>query len=157
MIGISKIKNKLMIRKEMYSIEEVLLKIVPIYTKKKESRVDFDGDLIAMNSHRYHNFHAHGVVCVTCGLEGKYFVKEKFKDDNSFHFNLYAINADGNEVLMTKDHIVAKSKGGLDRLENYQPMCTICNKEKDTMSQEEFQQHIINKEIIMLGEVATIA
>lgn len=28
---------------------------------------------------------------------------------------------------MTKDHIVPKSKGGPDKIENYQTMCTECN------------------------------
>ena len=45
----------------------------------------------------------------------------------TFHFNLYALDADGNEVLMTKDHIVPKSKGGEDKGINYQTMCYPCN------------------------------
>jgi 5-methylcytosine-specific restriction endonuclease McrA len=28
---------------------------------------------------------------------------------------------------MTKDHILAKSKGGVDELANYQTMCSTCN------------------------------
>ncbi|MNJ90201.1 HNH endonuclease [compost metagenome] len=146
MIGMSKIENKFMDRKEMYSIEEVLSKIVPINVDKKESKVDFDGDMIPMSSHRYHNFKEHGVVCVCCGIKGEYFVKERSKGSISYHFNLYAIDENKNEVLMTKDHIVAKSQGGPNRLENYQPMCTICNKEKGYMSNEEFKQHIANKQ-----------
>lgn len=31
---------------------------------------------------------------------------------------------------MTKDHIIPKSKGGIDDLSNYQTMCERCNKEK---------------------------
>jgi hypothetical protein len=44
--------------------------------------------------------------------------------------NLYAIDKNGNEILMTKDHIVPKSKGGANALYNYQPMCSHCNAEK---------------------------
>lgn len=31
---------------------------------------------------------------------------------------------------MTKDHITPKSKGGLDKIENMQTMCIVCNQEK---------------------------
>jgi hypothetical protein len=46
--------------------------------------------------------------------------------DSSPHFNLYA-EEDARLILMTKDHILAKSKGGQDVLENFQTMCAICN------------------------------
>jgi len=44
--------------------------------------------------------------------------------------NLYAINAAGEEVLMTKDHILPRVLGGKDHIDNYQPMCQVCNSEK---------------------------
>ena len=31
---------------------------------------------------------------------------------------------------MTKDHILPKSKGGKDEIDNYQTMCIRCNKAK---------------------------
>ena len=34
------------------------------------------------------------------------------------------------EMMMTKDHILPRSKGGANRLENYQPMCSKCNCKK---------------------------
>jgi hypothetical protein len=46
--------------------------------------------------------------------------------DSRRHFNLYA--ADG--TLMTKDHIIPKSKGGIDKVHNMQTMCYPCNKAK---------------------------
>ena len=46
--------------------------------------------------------------------------------DQSPHFNLYAVE-DGRYVLMTKDHILAKARGGTDELYNYQTMCCTCN------------------------------
>ena len=126
----SRTRNKTLIRKGIYSIDEVLSKTVPVKTKKKDCKVNFDGDLIKMNSQRYELFKNKGVKCVDCGIEGKYFVKEKHPSSNSYHFNLYAINKRGKEVLMTKDHIIRKRDGGADSLENYQTMCTKCNQKK---------------------------
>ena len=31
---------------------------------------------------------------------------------------------------MTKDHVIPKAKGGVDRLRNYQTLCFDCNKKK---------------------------
>lgn len=122
------------VRKEIYSIEAVLEKVVPPGTPKNESKVEFDGDLIKMNSHRYDLFKHKGVKCVCCGIEGKYFVKERPAGTDSFHFNLYAVDMLGNEVLMTKDHIIPKSKRGRNHLSNYQTMCAPCNVAKgDTL------------------------
>lgn len=118
------------IRKELCSIEEVLLETVPTYIDRRESRVDFNGDLIKMNSDRYNLFKEKGIQCVNCGLNGIYFAKEKHKKDKSYHFNLYGVNEDGREIMITKDHIVPKSKGGENTLENYQTMCFDCNAKK---------------------------
>jgi hypothetical protein len=46
--------------------------------------------------------------------------------DKSPHFNFYA-EEDSKLVLMTKDHIKAKSVGGEDIASNYQTMCCVCN------------------------------
>lgn len=122
-----------MIRKGIYSLEEVFSKRLPSTMKKKESNVEFDGDLIYMNSQRYEVFATSGIKCVCCGIEGKFFAKEKgLESDTRYHFNLYAIDKDGQEVLMTKDHIVPKSKGGQNIISNYQTMCKPCNEHKGT-------------------------
>lgn len=121
------------IRKGMYSINEVLSKqITPSGNRKKDRqcRVDFHGDLIVMTSDRYWTFKEKGVACVECGIKGRYFAKERDKNAKSFHFNLYGINREGKEVLMTKDHKTPKSKGGKDHVDNYDPMCVHCNLEK---------------------------
>lgn len=118
-------------RKQVYLIEDVLSKQIDPTSKgkQKKHKVDFDGDLIYMDSHRYWVFKHKGTVCVTCGLEGTHFAKERAGDVESYHFNLYGIR-DGKEVMMTKDHIIPKSKGGIDHLDNYNPMCYDCNQEK---------------------------
>ena len=125
-------------RKGIYSIEEVEEKVKDVLFVKERnlSKVDFDGDMIKGNSQRYQTFFTKGCKCVKCGIEGKYFAKEKHLKDRSFHLNLYAIDENGEEVLMTKDHIIPKSKGGFDDISNYQTMCERCNKAKGNKLEE---------------------
>jgi 5-methylcytosine-specific restriction endonuclease McrA len=66
--------------------------------------------------------------CVSCGIEGSFFALEQ-KTKETPHMNFYAI-LDGEEILMTKDHIVPISKGGQDHMDNYQTMCCTCNQIK---------------------------
>lgn len=78
-------------------------------------------------SDRYTLFYTKGTICVACGLEATHFRKERFPCDKNFHLNLYAIDHMGDEVLFTKDHIIPKGWGGVNKLENYQTMCMPCN------------------------------
>jgi len=91
----------------------------------------FDGHMVKMTSQRYQLFASKGVTCVSCGLVGEFFGLEKicYQEGDRYHFNLYGVR-DGREILMTKDHIVPKSMGGKNTLDNYQVMCFECNAEK---------------------------
>lgn len=121
-----------LIRKKIYSIEEVREKVKDVLfeTDRRKAKVDFDGDLIKGNSQRYQTFFTKGCKCAACGIEGKYFAEERHLKDKTYHLNLYAIDNEGHEVLMTKDHIIPKSKGGIDDISNYQTMCQPCNRAK---------------------------
>lgn len=119
-----------MIQKEVYTIDQVLSNVVPYNPKEGKHIVDFDGDMMKMESQRYRLFKRDGCICVGCGIEGTFFRKERHKHDTVYHFNLYAIDENGNEVLITKDHIIPKAKGGKNHLTNYQVMCVKCNHEK---------------------------
>lgn len=111
--------------------------VLPFSGKGAEKK-EFLGEMVRMTSQRYELFKEKGMVCVKCGLVGTYFALEKdsHKDPDgefhtkSFHFNLYGINQDGKEIMLTKDHILPKSKGGKSILENYQTMCSTCNWDK---------------------------
>lgn len=116
-------------RKTVYSLEYVFSKVI-FDKKKNESEVDFDGDRIYMNSQRYQTFKKYGVKCIKCGIEGKFFAKERHYSNSRYHLNLYAVNEFGHEILMTKDHIIPLAKGGKDQLDNLQPMCVKCNNKK---------------------------
>ena len=139
------LKQQNLERKETYPLERVFG-----YIAKGSEKKTFDGDLVKIASDRLHTFYHKGTKCVSCGVEGSFFAKERhmksvkiknkkgrtigrerFPDlESSFHFNMYGINEDGREVLMTKDHIIPKSKGGKNGLSNYQTMCTKCNAKK---------------------------
>lgn len=91
----------------------------------KENKKEYLGYKIKMGSSRYFVFRD-SRNCVACGLEGTKMLLERHLNDNNPHFNLYGIE-DDSLVLMTKDHIRAKSCGGGDHHSNYQTMCCICN------------------------------
>jgi hypothetical protein len=85
---------------------------------------------VKMDSDRYSLFKRKGVKCAGCGLMGTFFALEAHKQDavcGVYHFNLYGLDGDGDEVLFTKDHIISKRNGGKNCLENYQTMCFVCN------------------------------
>lgn len=122
-----------------YSIEEVFQMIgednlkTECYNnsnKSAENQLTVDGYQVYTRSLRYMTFYQKGTKCVCCGKEGVYFQLDPDRNganaDTRRHFNLYA--EDG--TLMTKDHIVPKSRGGRDHISNMQTMCVDCNKAK---------------------------
>ena len=121
-------------RKEIVplSLQEILSHVVfekPEKRKKPKHQIKMiNGDAINMASWRYQTFAKSGTSCVCCGLEASYFAKERAMANASekFHLNLYGLK-DGEEIMFTKDHIVPKSLGGPDTLENFQTMCLPCN------------------------------
>ena len=138
-------KHGNMERKEVYPVQLILDKLFlnlsveelqsSLYrTKRRKELVDIDGDMIHPYSLRYFTFLHKGISCVECGIKGVFFAKERHRDvDERYHLNLYAINDNGEEVLMTKDHIYPKSLGGPNHLSNMQPMCKCCNESKSNL------------------------
>jgi hypothetical protein len=91
----------------------------------KEYQVNGQTYQVKMKSQRYFIFRQSRHCCV-CGIEGTQMILEKNPADKHPHFNLYA-EFNGELVLMTKDHIEARSNGGKNDHSNYQTMCATCN------------------------------
>jgi len=137
-------KNNRYIRIGTFSINEVLDFVPdPIVIKKGNQKgkervpktvKEYLGNLVSLASHRYQTFKKSGVSCVECGLEGKFFALERHanevKENYKWHFNLYGYNENGDEVMLTKDHVKPKSKGGENNIDNYQTLCYNCNTKK---------------------------
>ena len=105
-----------------YSIEEVFSFFEEHLDKKEpKKRVEFDGDMMKPYSVRYFTF-------MQKGTHSK--KPSNYNPDENYHFNLYAVNDDGEEVLMTKDHVIPHAKGGSNGVSNMVTMCTHCNCEK---------------------------
>lgn len=86
------VKKQPYIRKEIYSIDEVYNAVKDGLFEEKKTFVDMDGDMIKANSQRYQTFFTKGIKCCRCGIEGRYFAKEKNPNARRYHLNLYAVD-----------------------------------------------------------------
>ena len=115
-----------------YSIDEVFNLLGEDTLKEtgkliKSDSIEFNGYQIYKDSWRYRTFYQKGLRCACCGRIGTYFkLKADSKNIERAHFNLFSEEG----TLMTKDHIIPRSKGGPDCIENFQTMCEECNKKK---------------------------
>ena len=77
------------------------------------------------------------ICCVACGLPAKFFAVENFARGHQpyAHVNLYGLK-DGEEVLFTHDHTLARALGGADNLSNTTVMCSPCNSMKSVVEQK---------------------
>lgn len=103
-----------------------LEEILPYLGNTTKKKVPIKGHLVNIGSLRLATFKRKGLKCAKCGIEGSYFALESPNGLNP-HLNLYAVVSEHRHVLMTRDHIYPKSKGGSDGLDNSQTMCERCN------------------------------
>jgi 5-methylcytosine-specific restriction endonuclease McrA len=84
--------------------------------------------------------------CVCCGREGTLFLAERHVNDNCGQYiNLYSITSNGTLVLMTVDHILPDSLGGMYGKNNFQTMCRPCNALKgNSMTDEEINKVLMD-------------
>lgn len=105
---------------------------------------------------RLEMFRRGGTVCVKCGIKGTVFYIEHHKNEHVFPYaiNLYGIDKNGYEVMMTWDHIIPVSFGGSDKIENAQCMCRRCNERKgNTLSLKEMLNIVTSDNIVDMYKV----
>ena len=123
-----------------FSVEEVM----PLLSVASLGRHRFckDGQEwnVNLSSTRFIAF-ANSLRCVCCGIKGSIFKLES-NNDSKPHLNLYAVLPDGEEILMTRDHIFPCCKGGKDCASNVQTMCQLCNflKCRDEITLEDLRE-----------------
>ena len=104
--------------------------------RNEDTHANVSGYRVKISGVRLTTFATKGVDCICCPRKGAFFRVE----DNSSgpHLNLYAYNSYGGEALMTRDHIVPRSKGGAETVENMSPMCSRCNRLRGVKPQDQF-------------------
>lgn len=110
----------------IFSIKDVIPYVGEYITNRYDKRYKVDMFVL-----KYRMFRRKGIKCACCNRRGQCF---KLHANNRFpdrgYFNLYGRDTNGQEFLMTVDHIIPMSKGGLESICNVQPMCWKCNQKK---------------------------
>jgi len=76
--------------------------------------------------------------CVACGLKGTQFILLDRTVRPGEPKALLPLLCADNFVLLTIDHIIARSRGGPNTFDNYQTMCWNCNRDKGSMDFQEY-------------------
>ena len=112
-------------------------------------KTKIDGMWVKHLSLRVLSFARNGTKCAApnCTNEGTYFAIERVPGHRTYHLNLWGTTAKGEPVLMTCDHIVARSLGGVHSLENTQTMCCWHNWDKGVKEQSQANKALESMQI----------
>lgn len=104
--------------------------------KSSDKKATIQGVSVKVCGVRLKTFAYKGTDCICCGVKGFAFMVDI--NGQGPHLNLYAKDSNNNLVLMTRDHIVCRSHGGPNTVDNMSPMCVKCNGLRGTMPQDDF-------------------
>jgi hypothetical protein len=116
--------------------------------KYKEGKYEFiPGIRTNIKSLRLKTFAVKGTSCSKCGIQATHFAIENNHRNldtdrgeySGYHLNMWAIK-DGEEILMTHDHTIARGLGGEDGINNTSTMCHDCNTKKAVEESREAQR-----------------
>jgi 5-methylcytosine-specific restriction endonuclease McrA len=118
-----------------------------VRSKNFKLKQNVHGYMVKLNSLRLKTFSLHGTTCSCCGLQASYFAVERHQNTNQaldcYHLNLWGLDANGQEVMFTHDHTLARSLGGLDNITNTTTMCVNCNHQKSILERIEKEKQIL--------------
>lgn len=112
------------------SVEYVLERMRNNFDKKSKS-IFITDEISIKKSIRYKTFKNKGVCCEECGAYPKY-VKftHNIECPGKWYYEFIGTRRDNKPFSITVDHIVPKSLGGSNRIENLRPLCNACNSRK---------------------------
>ena len=110
--------------KERYDVDDVLGRV------GEGHYIQMGDKIVCANTRTIKCFKYKGTKCVSCGRKGEFFKLVKYDHLEYYHLWLFARHEKHGVVLMTKDHIIPKSRGGTDGFDNLQVMCACCNSRK---------------------------
>lgn len=117
--------------KSIISFGEVTVEEVKTLVKNKRcNSFIFFGKRVSTKACILQIIFEQGLSCVKCGIEiNRFIVQQHIKEYESGNARAHLAPYHDTR-LFTKDHIVPKSKGGIDSKKNYQLMCCKCNGKK---------------------------
>ena len=106
------------------------------------------GQEVKVDGLRLMTFASHEPCCSNpeCRRAAVFFALERHVDrhgnrqSDRYHLNLYGYDDQGNEILFTHDHTLARGLGGADALPNTTTMCAPCNFRKSKLEHEQLRQ-----------------
>lgn len=103
-------------------MESKIIDIIPVRKYKKFSGIEQKKNLVILEKQ--------GFKCNNCSATALELFIIYYPETCTFDKYINAINSSGQEVRMTLDHIIPKSKGGKDNHSNLQILCEQCNSKK---------------------------
>jgi 5-methylcytosine-specific restriction endonuclease McrA len=117
-----------------FTVEELLPHI-----GRDKPKIEHNEYTVRTDTRTLQCFAEHGIECQLCGLKGEFFVMEKNLRTQQTYLHLYGVDTDDEIIMMTKDHIVPKSRLGSNDISNLRTMCERCNNVLSQLNQARYR------------------